>query len=212
VRALGVSRTAVYLVALVSRDRGRPSSGMTRTATSTGAIRAMTTPVHAVCNTTVRAAQQRAHAVYRVRHVGDPTAQLHEARAVLGMTVEYYRQFAAFGDRLAFEPMSRPVAGPGRSRLKRRPACQGSPEGFFGILKRRTKIADSRFGQGACSGGSSKAAAPKAPSVSAPRRGGRRESSRGWCWSRPGCSPAKRRAAGATASQAVPRRGGAGGA
>jgi hypothetical protein len=41
-----------------------------------------------------------------VRHVGDPSGQLHEARAVLGMTVDYYRQFAAFGDRLAREPMS----------------------------------------------------------------------------------------------------------
>jgi Domain of unknown function (DUF932) len=40
-----------------------------------------------------------------VRHVGDPTGQLHEARAVLRLTVDYYRQFAAFGDRLALEPM-----------------------------------------------------------------------------------------------------------
>ena len=74
--------------------------------TGTGAIRAMTTPVRAVCANTVRAALERARAVYRVRHVGDPTGQLHEARAVLGMTVDYYRQFAAFGDRLALQPMS----------------------------------------------------------------------------------------------------------
>jgi phage/plasmid-like protein (TIGR03299 family) len=74
--------------------------------TGTGAIRAMTTPVRAVCANTVRAALERASAVHRVRHVGDPTAQLHEARAVLGMTVDYYRQFAAFGDRLALAPMS----------------------------------------------------------------------------------------------------------
>jgi hypothetical protein len=66
----------------------------------------MTTPVRAVCANTVRAALERATAVYRVRHVGDPTAQLHEARAVLGMTVDYYRQFAAFGDALALAPMS----------------------------------------------------------------------------------------------------------
>ena len=50
----------------------------------------MTTPVRAVCANTVRAALERARAVYRVRHVGDPTSQLHEARAVLGMTVDYY--------------------------------------------------------------------------------------------------------------------------
>lgn len=66
----------------------------------------MTTPVRAVCNNTVRLALERARAVYRVRHVGDPTGQLHEARAVLGLTVEYYRQFQRLGDRLALEPMS----------------------------------------------------------------------------------------------------------
>src|SRR5919197_5557833 len=71
--------------------------------TGTGAIRAMTTPVRAVCANTVRAALARANAVYRVRHVGDPSGQLHEARAVLGMTIDYYRQFPAFGDRLALE-------------------------------------------------------------------------------------------------------------
>jgi hypothetical protein len=35
--------------------------------------------------------------------VGDPTGQLNEARRVLGMAVDYYRQFAEFGDRLASE-------------------------------------------------------------------------------------------------------------
>ena len=74
--------------------------------TGTGAIRAMTTPVRAVCANTVHAALERGRAVYRVRHVGDPAAQLHEARAVLGMTVDYHRQFAAFGDELALAPIS----------------------------------------------------------------------------------------------------------
>jgi phage/plasmid-like protein (TIGR03299 family) len=74
--------------------------------TGTGAIRAMTTPVRAVCANTVRAALERAQAVHRVRHVGDPTGQLHEARRVLGLTVDYYRQFARFGDQLALAPMS----------------------------------------------------------------------------------------------------------
>src|SRR4051794_41410958 len=66
----------------------------------------MTPRVGPVCATTAGAALERARAVYRVRHVGDPTSQLHEARAVLDMTVDYYRQFAAFGDRLALTPMS----------------------------------------------------------------------------------------------------------
>src|SRR3954449_11178411 len=90
----------------VGGDEVRPYVVLSAWHTGTGAIRAMTTPVRAVCANTVRAALERATAVYRVRHVGDPTAQLHEARAVLGMTVDYYRQFAAFGDRLALQPMS----------------------------------------------------------------------------------------------------------
>jgi hypothetical protein len=42
----------------------------------------------------------------RVRHVGEPTGQLHEARRVLGLTVRCYRQFARFGDQLALAPIS----------------------------------------------------------------------------------------------------------
>ena len=90
----------------VGGDEVRPYVVVSAWHTGTGAIRAMTTPVRAVCANTVRAALERARAVYRVRHVGDPTGQLHEARAVLGLAVDYYRQFAAFGDRLALAPMS----------------------------------------------------------------------------------------------------------
>src|SRR4051794_9513400 len=90
----------------VGGDEVRPYVVLSAWHTGTGAIRAMTTPVRAVCANTVRAALERARAVYRVRHVGDPTSQLHEARAVLGMTVDYYSQFAAFGDELALAPMS----------------------------------------------------------------------------------------------------------
>jgi phage/plasmid-like protein (TIGR03299 family) len=90
----------------VGGDEIRPYVVVSAWHTGAGAIRAMTTPVRAVCNNTVRAALARAHASYRVRHVGDPTGQLHEARAVLGLTVDYYEQFRRLGDRLALEPMS----------------------------------------------------------------------------------------------------------
>jgi hypothetical protein len=80
----------------------------------------MTTPVRAVCANTVRAALERARSVDRVRHVGDPTGQLHEARAVLGMTVAYYRPFAAFGDRLALAPMGERAALGARPAVRRR--------------------------------------------------------------------------------------------
>ena len=89
----------------VGGDEVRPYVVLSAWHTGTGAIRAMTTPVRAVCANTVRAALERARSVYRVRHVGDPTGQLHEARAVLGLAVDYYRQFKRLGDRLALEPM-----------------------------------------------------------------------------------------------------------
>jgi phage/plasmid-like protein (TIGR03299 family) len=76
----------------VGGDEVRPYVVLSAWHTGTGAIRAR--------------ALERARAVYRVRHVGDPTGQLHEARAVLGLTVEYYRQFQRLGDQLALEPMS----------------------------------------------------------------------------------------------------------
>ena len=95
----------------VGGDEIRPYVVLSAWHTGTGAIRAMTTPVRAVCANTVRAALQRARSVYRVRHVGDPTGQLHEARAVLGLTVDYYRQFARFGDQLALAPISETALG-----------------------------------------------------------------------------------------------------
>jgi phage/plasmid-like protein (TIGR03299 family) len=87
-------------------DEIRPFVVVSAWHTGTGAIRALSTPVCAVCANTVHAALERAQAVHRVRHVGDPTSQLHEARRVLGLTVDYYRQFARFGDQLALAPIS----------------------------------------------------------------------------------------------------------
>jgi phage/plasmid-like protein (TIGR03299 family) len=87
-------------------DEIRPFVVVSAWHTGTGAIPAMTTPVRAVCANTVRAALERAQAVYRVRHIGEPTGQLHEARRVLGLTVDYYRQFAQFADQLALAPIS----------------------------------------------------------------------------------------------------------
>jgi hypothetical protein len=48
---------------------------------------------------------------YRVRHLGDPTGALHEARAVLGLAIDYHRQFAALGDRLASQRVAERTLG-----------------------------------------------------------------------------------------------------
>ena len=75
----------------------------------TAAVRALVTPVRVVCANTLRVAIAGARDTYRVRHLGDPTGALHEARAVLGLTIDYHRQFAALGDRLACRPMAEPA-------------------------------------------------------------------------------------------------------
>ena len=72
----------------------------------TAAVRALVTPVRVVCANTLRVALSGARDTYRVRHLGDPTGALHEARAVLGLTVDYHRQFAALGDHLATQPLA----------------------------------------------------------------------------------------------------------
>ena len=93
------SRPSCPTTSRSAATRSAPTSCSRRGTRAPAPIRAMTTPVRAVCNNTVRLALERARAVYRVRHVGDPTGQLHEARAVLGLTVDYYRQFQRLGDR-----------------------------------------------------------------------------------------------------------------
>lgn len=72
----------------------------------TAAVRVLLTPVRVVCANTLRVAIDGARDTYRVRHLGDPTGALHEARAVLGLAIDYHRQFAALGDRLATQPMA----------------------------------------------------------------------------------------------------------
>jgi hypothetical protein len=43
---------------------------------------------------------------YTVRHTGDISTKLHEARNVMNMTINYYEQFKQFGDQMALEKIS----------------------------------------------------------------------------------------------------------
>jgi phage/plasmid-like protein (TIGR03299 family) len=81
------------------------------------AVRALVTPVRVVCANTLRVAIAGAPDVYRVRHLGDPTGALHEARRVLGLAIDYHRQFAALGDRLATERIGEAALGRVLERL-----------------------------------------------------------------------------------------------
>jgi len=76
------------------------------------AVTAAVTPIRIVCANTLGAALRRAEhdsgaqRTFRFRHTGNPQTKLAEARQVLGMTIDYEKQFKALADRLALEPIS----------------------------------------------------------------------------------------------------------
>jgi phage/plasmid-like protein (TIGR03299 family) len=78
------------------------------------AVTAAVTPIRIVCANTLGAALRLAeHGVgaqrtFRFRHTGNLQAKFVEARQVLGMTLDYQKQFKALADRLAREPISAP--------------------------------------------------------------------------------------------------------
>jgi phage/plasmid-like protein (TIGR03299 family) len=76
------------------------------------AVTAAVTPIRIVCANTLGAALRHAeHGVhaqrtFRFRHTGNLQSKFAEARQVLGMTIDYERQFKVLADRLALEPIS----------------------------------------------------------------------------------------------------------
>ena len=76
------------------------------------AVTAAATPIRIVCANTLGAAlrqsERGAHAerTFRFRHTGNLQAKFAEARQVLGMTINYQKQFKVLADRLALEPIS----------------------------------------------------------------------------------------------------------
>ena len=76
------------------------------------AVTAAVTPIRIVCANTLGAAlRQSEHGVaaqrtFRFRHMGDLQAKFAEARQVLGMTINYQKQFKELADRMAREPVA----------------------------------------------------------------------------------------------------------
>ena len=70
------------------------------------AVKAAVSPTRIVCQNTLTVALNDAPRVYSVAHVGDPTAQLHEARRVLEVSVNYSKQFKELGDKLASQQIT----------------------------------------------------------------------------------------------------------
>jgi phage/plasmid-like protein (TIGR03299 family) len=79
------------------------------------AVTAAVTPIRIVCANTLGAALRQAEhgpaaqRTFRFRHTGNLHTKFAEARQVLGMTINYERQFKALADRLALEPIGEPA-------------------------------------------------------------------------------------------------------
>ncbi len=73
-----------------------------------GSVQVLLTKVRVVCANTWAFALDGADAerIYTVRHVGDVTQGIHDARAVMGMHVQYSKQFVKLGNRLASQRMT----------------------------------------------------------------------------------------------------------
>ncbi len=96
---LGGDRSATYIYVANSHDGSM-------------AVTAAFTPVRIVCANTLGAALREAEhganaqRTFRFRHTGNLQTKFAEARMVLGMTINYEKQFKALADRLALEPIS----------------------------------------------------------------------------------------------------------
>jgi hypothetical protein len=64
---------------------------------------AATTPIRVVCQNTLNWALDRARQKFSIRHTEQISRRVHEARRVLDLSIDYYEQFRATGNRLASE-------------------------------------------------------------------------------------------------------------
>jgi phage/plasmid-like protein (TIGR03299 family) len=96
---LGGDRSATYIYVANSHDGSM-------------AVTAAVTPIRIVCANTLGAALRRAeHGVsapraFRFRHTSNLQTKFVEAREVLGMTIDYQKQFKELADRLALQPIN----------------------------------------------------------------------------------------------------------
>lgn len=82
-------------------DKTDPYMVFSNTHDGTGAVRVCMTPVRVVCNNTLNLALGSAQRAWSVRHVGDISAKLNEARHCLDMANQYMGELGIEADRLA---------------------------------------------------------------------------------------------------------------
>ena len=88
-------------------DKTEPYLCFTNTHDGSGAIRVCMTPIRVVCNNTLNLALGSARRAWSVRHTGDMTSKMHEARAGLEMANAYMDELSQTADRLANTAVTR---------------------------------------------------------------------------------------------------------
>jgi len=96
------------------------------------ALVAATTPVRVVCQNTLNWGLQNARQKFSIRHTEAATQRVHEARRVLELSVDYYKQFKRHGDHLASERCS--------ERQLRSVLDELYPSGFGDTASSRTRL------------------------------------------------------------------------
>ena len=90
----------------VGGDQVRPYVLLMNSHDGSTAVIAATTPVRVVCMNTLNWGLERARQKFSIRHTEQISRRVHEARRVLDLSIDYYEQFKATGNRLASERCS----------------------------------------------------------------------------------------------------------
>jgi phage/plasmid-like protein (TIGR03299 family) len=87
----------------VGGDAVRPYVLLMNSHDGSTAVVAASTPVRVVCQNTLNWGLDRAGQKYSIRHTEKIREHVHQARRVLDLTIDYYKQFKVVGDQLATE-------------------------------------------------------------------------------------------------------------
>ncbi len=90
----------------VGGDQVRPYVLLMNSHDGSTAVIAATTPVRVVCVNTLNWGLACARQKFSIRHTEQISRRVHEARRVLDVSIDYYEQFKATGNRLASERCS----------------------------------------------------------------------------------------------------------
>jgi phage/plasmid-like protein (TIGR03299 family) len=87
----------------VGGDPVRPYVLLMNSHDGSTAVVAASTPIRVVCQNTLNWGLDRARQKYSIRHTEKIREHVHQARRVLDLSINYYKQFKQAGDRLATE-------------------------------------------------------------------------------------------------------------